>query len=45
MTLKWRDLVTLRPYEIALDLVFWIPWFLLAWWSVVSGIWALAAIG
>ncbi len=45
MILKWRDLVSLRPHEIALDLVLWIPWMILAWWSVLSGIWILAAIG
>ncbi len=45
MTPKWRDLVSLRPHEILIDLVLWLPWFILTWWSVLNGIWILAATG
>ncbi len=44
-TLKWRDLVLLHPHEILIDLLLWTPWFFMAWWAVVNGLWVLAAIG
>jgi fatty acid desaturase len=44
-TLRWRDLVPLKPYEVILDLLLWTPWLLLAWWSILSGNFLLAPIG
>ena len=45
MNLRWRDLTTLRPHEIIMDLLLWTPWLFLAWFSVVNGLWILAVIG